>query len=266
MKFNQRIKSVALAIVLVSIVFLGAECPPEAIVVEVGYDLVFTTSLSLRVSGTSVAFQPVPIQQFNFGGDFGVFFFEGLGGQANRIIRRSQKATADSAGLPSIATIPIQIIAMQLRTVQRLDLGAGVDFYYLTLSKTSPSTGTQTIVFNNIDGGTFTANGTLNLDIRKGALDGPIVSSRSIPVKTSDNVRWDRLAPSGALQIEGINLRLNARNRDEDFWPDDYRLIFDPDVDLIGVPQVPGGDDDDDGDDVFGETVTTHDQGGGGGN
>ena len=48
-----------------------------------------------------------------------------------------------------------------------LGLGAGTDFYYATLSSSTPSTGTMSITFDDTEGGTFTSDLNVNFGLER---------------------------------------------------------------------------------------------------
>ncbi len=175
-------------------------------IVAPGFDLFSTVTPGTSSGGFE--FEGVPFGGFDFG--------SGLvsTGNADTIVHRLGQADGVMAG--GSDTIDIELVALQLRTVDPVDMGAGLGFYYATLG--APSTGEMTIVFDDMNGGTFgTSSFDVFFDIRFGALDGTIVTSGQINLDSSGN-RWGRTPPPGAVIIPGINYLLNGQNTDEDFW------------------------------------------------
>ena len=175
-------------------------------IVDSGYDLLTTQS------GTTFAgapFEGVPLGTFNFGGTIGVQNV----GNTDTIIQRLAPATG-----PSSQTIPIAMLALQLVSVNPINLGAGVGFYYITLQSARggpASTGQMTI---NFAPQTFTSFFDVFFDVRLGSLNGPIVESTDL-VLSNSGTAWSNMAPSGSLLINGVNNDLNGTDTSNDFWP-----------------------------------------------
>lgn len=173
-------------------------------------------SLFETLPGTTfqgIPFVGVPIGLFDFGGAIGVQNT----GSTDTIVRRLQEANAPSE------VIPIELVALQLRSAVPVDLGAGLDFHFLTLQSARggpASTGTNTINFGPEGDPHGTVDTLLNvfLDVRLGALNGPILLSDVLTV-TSSGVPWGHFPPAGAVQIPGVNILLNGADRLADFWP-----------------------------------------------
>ena len=116
-------------------------------------------------------------------------------------------------------TIPIEIVALQLKSVEPVNLGAGPGTHYVTLGTATPSTGSMTIHFDSESGGTFSSSFEVFVDIRLGGLNGTVLFSDSIPMTSSDN-EWGRIPPEDACEIEGVNINLKGdHTTDQDFWP-----------------------------------------------
>ncbi len=214
--------------------------------VEAGFDLFQTqpgTSLNtdilappLPVSLGTIGFEGVPLETFDFGGTIGVQSV----GNTDTIVERKTPATV--ATTPDAATIEIEIVALQLRSVAPVDLTplgptSGLppqaDLFVTLQSRRSAadttqnptpppptdSTGEMTIEFVDADGGTFSSLFELFFDIRLGALDGLILHSAHKEFQTS-GVEWDRLPEPGDVLIDGINHFLAGLNDSSgDFFP-----------------------------------------------
>ena len=148
-----------------------------------GWDL-FRTLDGTQFGG--VDFEGVPLGQFDFGGTIGVMNT----GNADTIVQRLDPAIVGGAGQTD--TIDIELVALQLRSVDPVDLGAGLDFYYVTLSDDPLSLGTMDITFDDMEGGTFDANFDVFFDVRIGKLDGPIIDSQQINIVNDDDP-WGRI-------------------------------------------------------------------------
>jgi hypothetical protein len=182
-------------------------------IVAPGWDLLDT------LPGTNflgIPFTGVDLGSFNFGGPIGV---KGTG-NTDTIVQRLAAANTEPG--PGTDTIPIELVALQLVSVNPIDLGAGPDFHYVTLQSARggpASTGSMDITFNNPNGGIFDSLINVFFDIRMGSLNGPIILSNNLPL-TSDDVPWGRIAPPGAVTIPGVNLLLKGNGTpDQDFWP-----------------------------------------------
>src|SRR5688572_4266296 len=190
-----------------TMVFLVAPGPAfAASVVLPGYDLFET------VPGTAfmgVPFEGVPLGTYDFGsGPLAV-------GSTDTIVQRLAPATAPTT------SIPIELVALQLKSSVPADFGLGLDFYYVTLQSARggpDSPGSMTIDFGPEGNphGTFDSFFDVFFDIRLGALDGPIALSESLRISSSDTP-WNH--PPQGLTIDGINYLLNGQNGDNDFFP-----------------------------------------------
>lgn len=175
-----------------------------------GFDLFRTTG---PTNFAGVDFEGVPLGTFDFGdGNVGV-------GNADTIVERLDPAEVGSP--PGTDTIDIELVALQLRSVTPVDLGAGSDFHYITLQLVTPSTGTMDITFDSSGNfGTFDSAIDVFFDIRIGALHGTIIFSDVLNLSSS-NVFWDRNPPPGAVLIAGVN-HLLAGDSSEDFFPEPF--------------------------------------------
>ena len=179
-----------------------------------GWDLLETTTPTTFMG---FEFAGVPLGSFNFG----------LGptgrdtGSADTIIRRVSEI--DFPDLPRPQTVDIEIVALHLRSIVPIDLGAGLDFHFITLQQDLASLGQMIIDFVDELGGLLSTVIDLAFDVRLGSFDGPIVFSDILQLSTS-GVPWDHVAPTGAFQLDGINRNLNGLDTSADFWPDPFTL------------------------------------------
>lgn len=156
----------------------------------------------------------VPLVSYDFGGTLGIRST----GSADTIIQRLDEANGASE------SIPIEMVALQLMSATPIDLGLGLDFYYITLQSVRggpSSSGRMTINFDAEGNphGTFDSFFDVFFDIRLGALDGPIVASDTL-LLSQNGALWSHEAPPGALLINGVNHELGGPgDTSEDFWP-----------------------------------------------
>jgi hypothetical protein len=202
-------------LVVAAVVLLSATSIQAAPIVNVlpGYDL-FQTTDGTNLNG--IPLQGVPLGSFNFGGTIGVQSV----GNTDTIVQRLQTATPPS--VPGTApTISLQMLALQMETVTPVDLGAGLNNYFVTLQSVRggpATTGTMDITFANSVGGTFNSFFDVFYDIRVGSLNGPIVNSADLTLTGTANT-WSRTSPPLAVTINGANINLNGVNSNSDFWP-----------------------------------------------
>jgi len=141
-------------------------------------------------------------------------------GNADTIVKRLDGASVPN--IPGSDTIDIELVALQLVSVQPIDLGAGLDLHYFTLQSIHggpASTGMMEITFVSSDGGTFDSFFDVFFDIRIGALDGPIIFSDVVTLESFD-VPWFHRPGPDALLIKGVNHLLSpAMDSSEDFFP-----------------------------------------------
>jgi hypothetical protein len=179
-----------------------------------GWNLLETDSGTTSLFGHS--FEGVPLGTFDFGSTVGV---ESVGA-ADTIIHRTDSATAPAGGS---STVPTLVEGFQLRSVDPVSLlGGPLGIYYVTLQSARggpESTGTMTINFGpeGDPHGTFSSSFDLFVDVRLGALNGPILDSREIAIPDSGANPW-RHEPTGAVQIPGVNLNLDSNDSGSDFW------------------------------------------------
>jgi hypothetical protein len=200
---------------LIVVLLLAPSDGRAGLIVAPGWDL-FASGPGTTFNGQP--FTGVPLGSF----DFGVAGVHTVG-NADTIVQRMSSASVPGPVPPSDAAAPIAIemVALQLVSVNPIDLGVGLGFYYITLqsARGGPATeGEMTITFDSEDGGTFDSFFDVFFDIRFGDLNGPIVFSDNL-LLTSANVAWGRIPPISVVEIDGVNRFLNGVNRDDDFWP-----------------------------------------------
>jgi len=182
-----------------------------------GYDLLETTTPTTFLGQN---FQGVPLGTYDFGGTIGVKNV----GMTDTIVHR----TATDANTLVPATIPVQMLSLQLQSTTPFDPGAGTDFYYVTLQSNrsggegGPGPATVGNLSNVIEsnppfGGTNDSFFDVFFDFRKGALNGPIVFSDELQL-TATNNPWTHLPPPGTLLIDGVNHNLNGTDGSTDFF------------------------------------------------
>jgi hypothetical protein len=216
---------------LVVLVIIGLAVPrtTHALAVNAGFDLSQTTNA--KFEGTT--FTGVPLGSFNFGGSVGVQST----GNTDTIIQRLGDAIVPNAPLPQTTGVDVELVALQLVTTVPVDLGIGLDFYYVTLQSVrgGPSSfGSYTITFNNADGGMYDSFFDVFFDIRKGALLGPIAISDQVQLNGT-GMPWGRIPPPGAVLIDAANHLLNGVDTSTDFWPLSTQVPEPATLALLGV-------------------------------
>src|SRR5262249_3909258 len=153
----------------------------------------------------------VPLGTFDFDNLLGRNLGVQTVGITDTIIERTTAATVGGAG--QTATVPLIMNALQLETTVPVNFaGNGLDNYFITLQSTRGgplSTGSIAITFATGTSGTFSSSVDVFFDIRKGALNGPIVFSSDL-VLSSNAVPWGIIPPPGAIQIMGVNVFLSG--------------------------------------------------------
>lgn len=190
------------------------------VVIKSGYDLFSTVTPGTTFGG--VEFQGVPLSTYDFGGTIGIQNV----GVTDTIVHR----LTDAAGSPGgQATIPIEMLSLQLQSVAPVDFGLGLDFYYLTLQTTrgGPATAGQMVIkFNGTEPvqltdshGTFDSFFDVFFDVRKGSLTGAIVLSDHLVLSSSGTSWSHKPVDPNVIQIPGVNQNLNGTNPLNDFFP-----------------------------------------------
>lgn len=189
-----------------------------------GWDLLHTIPVT---TFAGQAFEGVPLGTYTFGG----FGTHGVG-DADTIVHRLDAATVPGPVPPSATAAPIhlELSALHLKSTVPIDLGAGLDFYYITLQSERggpASNGQMTITFDRdpspVDPstvGTFSSFFDVFFDIRKGCLTCGIVFSNDL-ILTNDKSPWGDVPPPDAVEITGVNRYLSGiiGDRSQDFWP-----------------------------------------------
>ena len=220
---------------------LVGPAPTHATTVEPGFDLLATQPGTMF---QGIDFMGVPLGTFNFGGLIGVK----PTGNADTIVQRKEPANVPV--LPGAAMIPIELVALQLMSVNPVDLdpGLGVDLHslFVTLQKVRggpASLGMMNITFNDPNGGTFDSFFDVVFDIRLDALNGPIGMSIQDQL-TAGGVPWNRTPPAGAVMIDGVNHLLDGETTGGDFWPigpfRESKLVANL-IHIVDTARVPGG-------------------------
>ena len=211
-------------------------------IIAAGVDL-FATLPGTTVMG--VPFRGIPIG----------FFDASPSGQTDTIVQRKTDVTINNP-LPGSGSVPIEMLALHLESVNPTDFGLGVDFYFVTLQaeRGGPaSTGSMNIFLNTADDGTSSnPEGTFDLslnlffDIRKGAFGGPVALSNNVLLSSSGSL-WDANPQTGHVLIPGayFNNRVNPHSGlplgGMDFFPIGTSNLSGPGVSLVvqAAPQVP---------------------------
>lgn len=218
MKYRIRLKATLslLAFILIAAFPSTSQADP---LVFAGFDLFATVQRTgVMPIYHHTGFQPfvgVPLGTFDFGmGPVATF-------NTDTIVRRLGNATAGSP------TVPIELVALQLMSVNQFDLGAGNGFHFITLQ--SARGGPASLGMITINGlgtepvggqphGTFDSFFDVFFDIRFGSLNGPIVFSGVERISSFGNP-WGHFPEPLTLQIPGVNTFLNGVNRQNDFFP-----------------------------------------------
>jgi hypothetical protein len=217
-------KITALALLALSMFALPKNANADDTILP-GWDLLQTTpptllnpsDLTPPGPNILIPFVGVPLGTYDFGGSIGV---EPVG-LTDTIVQRLAPAVG-----PAPATIPIELVALQLMSVAPIDLGSGTDFHFVTLQSARggpASSGSMTITFGPeappiLPHGTFDSFFDVYFDIRIGALNGPIVLSNNLTLQSS-GTPWNHEPPPFAVVIDDVNRNLNNTDSSNDFWP-----------------------------------------------
>lgn len=188
-KFRQLIQATA------TLVVMCAGCQQVNAAIASGWELLETTHV-LTLEG--IQWKGVPLGTFDFGGQVGVQEV----GTADTVVRREFV----SEGLNQFETHYLVVEAMQWVSLSPFDAGAGLDLHYITLS--SPTGGGRLNTFIGWDGQGIGPVCDYLLDfefeVRKGALDGPVVDFGLTRFAALD-MCWSAQPPAGALVLPGVN-------------------------------------------------------------
>jgi hypothetical protein len=175
-------KKITAALAMISaIIFSSAS--HASLIVESGFDL-FSTTGPTNFAG--VDFTGFGFNYFDFGSGSEYV------GNTDTIIERTEDAEVLVGGQTD--TISIEMAALSLVSTEIVNMGAGLDYYYVTLSESIASLGTMGIMFSDEDGGSFSSSIDVNFDLRIGAIDGAIVLSDELTL-TLDSASWGRVPP-----------------------------------------------------------------------
>ena len=186
------------------------DCHAGAVNIGAGYDLTQTSTAYLSYN-LNPAPPPDNIVQIPFTGNpLNTFAFPGVVptpsfvGFTDTIIHRTTGGTLTNAG--DTLNTPIEVVGLSLFTnFMGMDL-------YATLNAT-PSVGTMEIVYNGIDGGTWTNDFTVYVDIFVGSLAGPLFATVTKHFEGEGNWSTTPGAYYADLIIDGVN-------KDGNFWLD----------------------------------------------
>jgi hypothetical protein len=168
------------AILGMPVIGLAGPVPP-AITINPNYDLVVTRTAYLPMGSLGLqAFEGVPLNTFDFGGTLGVQNV----GLTDTIIHRNSGGTLNASG--DSFTTSIDVVAVCLRSVNQLDLGAGSNYYYATLDA-GTNGGTMEI---NGDG-TWSNDFTITVGLHRGSKSGP--KDLVVPKHFLGRGLWDRV-------------------------------------------------------------------------
>jgi hypothetical protein len=185
-----------------------------------GFDTVTTLT---KFDG--LPWEGVPLGTFDFGsGTVNV-------GNTDTIIQRVGYPVTAPGG-----TMALDVVALQLQTVNQVSLEGGpVGYYFATLDTSAQNTGVLTIDSFPITGspGTFNDYFTVNFDVRYGSLAGPIVAEQGLQLTASGD--WLTAPPIPSIPIvhedpTDTDLHVVTLDRDSDI-PDNGFYPF-------GVPET----------------------------
>lgn len=220
----------AAAVAGLALLFSTATPAGAEIIVADGWDLQRTSVPESNFMG--IPFEGVPLGSYDFGGAIGVQATD----TTDTLVHRLQDAVPGLDGVaggslffptppaPDTGIIEIELVQLQLRSIDPFDFGAGLDFHYVTLQSIhgGPSSlGEMQIQFNpDGGGGTFDSVFPVFFDLRIGALNGPIIFSANLQLSLNPPMPWGRIPPPGALMIDGVNRFLaGPLDPHHDFWP-----------------------------------------------
>lgn len=202
---------------------VSCQAGPTTFQVAQGWSLLETDPTQSSFEGLG-NLKGVPLGTYNFGtAPDGNMVGTVNTGMTDTIIQRLQTATAPTQMAGASATINIQMVALQLETVNQVNyLGNGMNNYFITLDPSMASTGTMTITWNaNGLSGTYSTNLNLDFDIHVGSLTGTVVNTGGTIINlTSSGTLWSNTPPSGATVLPDVNQYLSGTSGDpsQDFW------------------------------------------------
>ena len=181
------------------------------LIVADGFSLFQTQSAVFNFGGPLgfQDFEGVPLGTFDFGGSVGIQNTAAT----DTIVRRLGPAIVAANGQTD--TIDIELVALSLRSVDPINIGAGAEF---VTAEIVDSLGSQLdITFDDMFGGTFDSTLVMLIGFT-GETSG---ISFDIPkTLVATDVDWGRTPVGDALQIVGVNHLLKGDGTvDQDFWP-----------------------------------------------
>ena len=213
-------------VIFVAWLFVSNVCLAASFTIDRGWTLLQTVPVHSTYGGTFIdlpdvgvtPFVGVPLGMFDFtrgtAGDFGRNIGTQYVGTTDSIAKRLEVATVQEGG--GTVTIPVELLGLQLRSVDPLGGIFGNQFVYVTLqsmrSEGGPATtGTMTIDLNSDDlTGVFSTLFEVYYDFRIGSLAAPPIPQLDKPFSGA-NVPWTRNLPTGQpMLIDGVNLNLNG--------------------------------------------------------
>lgn len=201
------VRAMMMGITLIGLAGLS-ESRADQTPVHAGYDLFQTdptrTFFDFGSPFDTQNLMGVPLGTFDFGGSIGVQNV----GATDTIVQRTQDVTTGGG------TTPLQMLALQLESVNAVD--ASGDHLFVRLTPGVASGGTMTI--NDDD--TFHSTLDVHFDVLLGtslASATPIATDQTATLGATSI--WTHVAPPGALKIPGVNFLLDGRDTAQDFWP-----------------------------------------------
>jgi len=195
----------AITLAVVSLIGMPAHA---AFIVGAGYDLLYTLNATYEFGGSigPVDFVGVPLNTYDFGaGPVPV-------GATDTILHRTEQASVGGAGQTD--TIQIELIALSLRSVDPVDIGAGPELLNVVLLGDLGST--MSIEFDDMAGGTFGSD--LNFQILfQGATSGSQTASQTVNMGQTGS-QWGRVPEFANFLIDGINFNLDDEGGAHDFF------------------------------------------------
>jgi hypothetical protein len=152
----------------------------------------------------SVELEGVPLGSFDFGSGLVAT------GNADTIVERHATASVASS------TIPIEIVALELRSIDPIDIGNGPEFLSLTLNFDAGSAMTINGLATEANPhGTFDSNFHYFFDVF-GSISGYLGTLETTTSQTGAG--WKHVSNVTEPHIAGVNSLLNGSTTDNDFW------------------------------------------------
>ena len=203
-----------ISIISFCLLFVASTTSHATIDVSEGWDTFMTSTAYLNLDGSLIPFQGTPLETFDFGGTIGTQNT----GDVDTIVQRLDPASVDNPG--DVGIVDIEIVALQLVSVEPINVGAGLDYHYATLQVGQTSGGIMDITFDDDDGGTIDSFFNVFFDLRIGSLTGPIIFSGSKTFISTD-IEWERGPLDDLLvpEIDNVNrFHAGPDDRSLDLW------------------------------------------------